>query len=154
MSESQIIMSDFQSVSKKTGDEYEAIVEMDLIDRGLIIHHKNFYVEGTGCEVDFVAGSPNSRLEYVEAKGGQRGLKKRPGAKRTDNVKKAIANAALIKALDPSIYYVVYFSSTPKPNSYSDQMIKLALQKGILNEVRYKRDITYLIKQFWGNNEN
>ena len=152
MSESQIIMSDFQSVSKKTGDEYEAIVEMDLIDRGLTIHHKNFYVEGTGCEVDFVAGSPNSRLEYVEAKGGQRGLKKRPGAKRTDNVKKAIANAALIKALDPSIYYVVYFSSTPKPNSYSDQMIKLALQKGILNEVRYKRDITYLIKQFWGNN--
>ncbi len=99
MSESQIMMSDFQSVSKKTGDEYEAIVEMDLIDRGLIIYHKNFYIEGTGCEVDFVAGSSNSRLEYVEAKGGQRGLKKRPGAKRTDNVKKAIANAALIKAI-------------------------------------------------------
>lgn len=154
MSESQIMMSDFQSVSKKTGDEYEAIVEMDLIDRGLIIHHKNFYIEGTGCEVDFVAGSSNSRLEYVEAKGGQRGLKKRPGAKRTDNVKKAIANAALIKAIDSSIYYVVYFSSTPKPGSYSDQMIKLALSAGIINEVRYKRDITYLIKQFWGNNEN
>jgi hypothetical protein len=148
------MMSDFQSVSKKTGDEYEAIVEMDLIDRGLIIYHKNFYIEGTGCEVDFVAGSSNSRLEYVEAKGGQRGLKKRPGAKRTDNVKKAIANAALIKAIDSSIYYVVYFSSTPKPGSYSDQMIKLALSAGIINEVRYKRDITYLIKQFWGNNEN
>jgi hypothetical protein len=142
-------VSSFQSESKKTGDEYETIVEMDLVDRGFDIYHRDYHVEGTGCEVDFIAGNNGIFLEYVEAKGGQRGFKKRPGAKRTDNVKKAIANAALIKTKDPSIYYVVYFSSEPKPGSYSEEMINTALKSGIINEVRYKRDITYLIKQFW-----
>ena len=108
---------------------------------------KNFYVEGTGCEVDFVVGKDNVPLEYVEAKGGQKGFKKRPGAKRTDNVKKAIANAALIKSKHPQIYYVIYFSSMPKSGSYSDEMINTALENKIVDEVRYERDVTYLFKQ-------
>ena len=131
----QIINLNFQSDSKRSGDEYEAVVEADLVNRGF------------GCEVDFVVGRNGKIVEYVEAKGGQRGLKKRPGAKRTDNVKKAIANAALIKCEYPNVYYVIYFSSKPKHGSYSDEMINTALKHGIINEVRYERDITYLLKQ-------
>ena len=137
----------FQSDSKRSGDEYESIVEADLLSRGFEIMAKNFYVEGTGCEVDFVVGKDNVPLEYVEAKGGQKGFKKRPGAKRTDNVKKAIANAALIKSKHPQIYYVIYFSSMPKSGSYSDEMINTALENKIVDEVRYERDVTYLFKQ-------
>ena len=84
---------------------------------------------------------------FKEAKGGQKGFKKRPGAKRTDNVKKAIANAALIKSKHPQIYYVIYFSSMPKSGSYSDEMINTALENKIVDEVRYERDVTYLFKQ-------
>ena len=126
-------INNFQSESKKSGDEFEEKVYSDLVARGFNIIQSSVYIPGTGCEVDFIADG----LEYVEAKGGNDGEKKRPGAKRTDNVKKAIANAALIKTVMPEIYYVVYFSSEPKEDSYSDQMINLALGTKIINEVRY-----------------
>ena len=123
----------FQAESKKSGDEFEEKVYSDLIARGFNIIQSSVHIPGTGCEVDFIADA----LEYVEAKGGNEGENKRPGAKRTDNVKKAIANAALIKTVLPDIYYVVYFSSEPKKDSYSDEMINTALSNNIINEVRY-----------------
>ena len=123
----------FQAESKKSGDEFEEKVYSDLVARGFNIIQSSVHIPGTGCEVDFIADG----LEYVEAKGGNEGEKKRPGAKRTDNVKKAIANAALIKTVLPDIYYVVYFSAEPNKDSYSDEMINTALNNNIINEVRY-----------------
>lgn len=130
-------ITNFQAESKKSGDEFEAIVEKDLISRGFTKIIKNFYVSGTGCEVDFLAETETGQVEYVESKGGKAGEKKRPGAKRTDNVKKAIANAALIKARYPDIIYIVYFSAHQDRNTYSDEMIKTALEFGLIDEVRY-----------------
>lgn len=127
----------FQSDSKKSGDEFELLVEKDLISRGFSKIQKDYYIDNTGCEVDFLAQGWGAGIEYVEAKGGKEGNSKRPGATRTDNVKKAIANGALIKAELDDIYYVVYFSAKPELNSYSDEMIKLALKNKIINEVRY-----------------
>jgi hypothetical protein len=123
----------FQAESKKSGDRFESIVLSDLVDRGFKSIKQNVYMAGTGCEVDFVA----DQIEHVEAKGGDEGDNKRPGAKRTDNVKKAIANASLIKCRYPDIYYVVYFSSKPDLKSYSEQMIDTAMEFGIIDEVRY-----------------
>jgi hypothetical protein len=125
----------FQSDSKKSGDEFEDFVLKDLQTRGFSKIDKNIYMPGTGCEVDFIAYG--ERDEYVESKGGRDDGKKRPGAQRTDNVKKAIANGALIKAKYPDIYYVVYFSAKPITGSYSHEMIELALCNKIINEVRY-----------------
>ena len=99
--------------------------------------NKNVYMPGTGCEVDFVAYGENNQIEHVESKGGKKDDRKRPGAQRTDNVKKAVANGALIKAKYPDIKYVVYFSAKPITNSYSDQMIDTALCYKIIDEVRY-----------------
>jgi hypothetical protein len=123
----------FQSESKKSGDRFESVVLKDLIDRGFETIKQNVTIIGTGCEIDFLAGNK----EYVEAKGGDEGSKKRPGAKRTDNVKKAIANASLIKCRYPNIYYVIYFSSRAEPKSYSQEMLDTALEFGIVDEVRY-----------------
>ena len=53
----QIINLNFQSDSKRSGDEYEAVVEADLLNRGFEIMAKDFHIEGTGCEVDFVVGA-------------------------------------------------------------------------------------------------
>ncbi len=133
----------FQSESKRSGDEFESLVLQDLKDRGFTLIKKNYYVKDTGCEVDFVtypgdtpwsSGLPS---EYIEAKGGKDDDGKRPGAQRTDNVKKAIANGALIKARYPDVYYVVYFSAKPITNSYSAEMINTALCYKIIDEVRY-----------------
>ena len=123
----------FQSESKKSGDLFEALVLEDLKSRGFVSIQKNVYIAGTGCEIDFLADN----FEYVEAKGGKDGENKRPGAKRTDSVKKAIANASLIKCRYPGIYYVVYFSAKPDKDSYSENMINTALDFNIVDEVRY-----------------
>jgi hypothetical protein len=124
----------FQSESKKSGDEFESIVYADLVSRGFIEIDKNYVFNNIGCEVDFRAHG--DMFEYVECKGGKDGENKRPGAKRTDNVKKAIANGALIK-LSNTLKYVVYFSAKPDPGSYSDKMINAALKNKIIDEVRY-----------------
>ena len=125
--------SNFQAESSHSGYEFEDLVYEDLLSRGFTEIQQDVHMLGTGCEVDFIANS----IEFVECKGGKRGNGKRPGAKRTDNVKKAIANAALIKVKYPNIYYVAYFSSHPKPGSYSEEMISTALDSGIVDEVRY-----------------
>ena len=122
--------------SKQIGDEFEMLVLKDLESRGFEFIVRNVHMKGTGCEVDFVAKNEHL-VWHVEAKGGKAGYKKRPGAKRTDNVKKSIANAALIKTLYPDYYYVIYFSSKPNPGSYSQEMLKTAIQFGIVNEVIY-----------------
>jgi hypothetical protein len=129
-------MKNFQSESKKSGDEFEHLVEQDLISRNGFIVGKDYCVKELGIELDYIADLPH-RTEYVEAKGGNPGGKKRPGAQRTDNVKKAVCNGALLKHINKSAYYVIYFSAPPKPNSYSDNMIKSALTAGYVDEVRY-----------------
>lgn len=131
-------MISFQAESKRVGDEFEALVYQDLKNRGFETIDKDFYLVGTGCEVDFRAHGP--RFEYIECKGGNEGIGKRPGAKRTDNVKKAIANGALIKTIH-DLYYVVYFSAKPDKGSYSDEMINTALKYNIIDEVRYIEQI-------------
>ena len=127
----------FQSESKRSGDEFEDLVLQDLKERGFTNIKKDVYMPGTGCEVDFVASGPDTKTIHVEAKGGRKDDKKRPGAQRTDNVKKAVANGALIKTTYPDIRYVVYFSAKPITNSYSDQMISTAICHKIIDEVRY-----------------
>ena len=127
----------FQSESKRSGDEFEDLVLNDLKERGFRFIKKNVYIEQAGCEVDFVAYGPQWPLEYVEAKGGRVDDGKRPGAQRTDNVKKAVANGALIKAVLPETYFVVYFSAKPTTGSSSDKMLKTALCHNIIDEVRY-----------------
>jgi hypothetical protein len=129
-------MNNFQSESKKSGDEFEYLVEQDLISKGGLVVGKDYCVKEIGIELDYIADLP-TRTEYVEAKGGHAGGKKRPGAQRTDNVKKAVCNGALLKFHNPDAYYVIYFSAFPKPNSYSFNMIETAIKAGYVDEVRY-----------------
>lgn len=129
-------MTNFQSESKKSGNEFEDLVEQDLICRGGAIVGKDYCVKEIGIELDYIVDFP-ARTEFVEAKGGRSGGKKRPGAKRTDNVKKAVCNGALLKHLYNNAYYVIYFSSPPNPNSYSYNMIVTALDAGYVDEIRY-----------------
>jgi hypothetical protein len=106
---------------------------------------KNVLIAETGCEVDFAYDHRGTQV-YVEAKGGLQGEKKRPGAKRTDNVKKAIANAALIKSLNPDTQYIVYFSDLPKHGSSSHKMLKTAIRAGFIDSVRYLIDFVPKLK--------
>lgn len=126
----------FQSESTKSGSEFEILVKQDLVSKGYNIIPTTTKIDEIGIDVDYIA-EKNGIVEYGEAKGGKFGIKKRPGAKRTDNVKKAICNGALLKSKDSSLRYVVYFSDYPKKDSSSDQMIKAALAANFIDEVRY-----------------
>ena len=122
--------------SKQIGDDFEMQVLKDLENRGFDLISRNVHMKGTGCEIDFLARK-DELIWHVEAKGGKPGEGKRPGAKRTDNVKKAIANAALIKAVYPDVFFVVYFSSRPKLKTYSREMIDTARYAKLFDEVIY-----------------
>lgn len=128
-------MSEFQGHAKRSGIEFEDFVERELSSIG-VVTDKDFYMEGSGCEADFVA-TIDGVEEYIECKGGNGKI---PGAQRTDSVKKAIANGILMKFTDPSIRYVVYFSGKPKPGSYSEEMIRTALDNNIIDEIRYREN--------------
>lgn len=130
------VSKNFQSESTASGDEFERIVNEDLISKGYIILETNVKIPGIGINVDYIAEKDGVK-EYGEDKGGKSGGKKRPGAQRTDNVKKAICNGALLKAKYSDAKYVIYFSAKPKEGNSSDEMIKTAIESGYVDEVRY-----------------
>lgn len=126
----------FQAESTASGSSFEKLVEKDLIDRGYTIISTNTKIDDIGINVDYVAQIRDT-IEYGEAKGGWAGKGKRPGAQRTDNVKKAICNGALLKAKDPKSIYVIYFSAIPREGNASDQMLNTAVKAGYVDEIRY-----------------
>ena len=138
-------ITNFQAESKHSGDLFESQVLEDLGRFGQQDIKKNVVVKDVGCEVDFAYDFRGTQV-YVEAKGGLQGEGKRPGAKRTDNVKKAIANAALIKSRYPETQYIVYFSDLPKYGSSSHKMLKTAVRAGFIDSVRYIIDISSNVK--------
>lgn len=129
-------MKNFQSESTTSGKLFEDKVEQHLVNQGYTIVSTNTKIDGIGVNVDYIA-KKGDIIEYGEAKGGESGGKKRPGAQRTDNVKKAICNGALLKAKYPDSKYVIYFSAKPKAGNSSDEMIQTAIRVGYVDEVRY-----------------
>lgn len=132
----------FQAESKRSGDEFEDLVYADLERYGAQNIERHIVLHDIGVEADFAFKDNVGRQFYIEAKGGEQGEKKRPGAKRTDNVKKAIANGALIKA-NMNAQFIVYFSDLPKHGGSSHKMIKKAIQAGFVDSVRYLIPIKY-----------
>ena len=126
----------FQAESTHSGDEFEKLVLEDLIKKGYTILGTNVKIQDIGVNVDYIA-EKDGIIENGESKGGRPGNKKRPGAQRTDNVKKAICNGALLKSKYPESKYVIYFSAKPKEGNSSDEMIKTAISAGFVDEVRY-----------------
>ena len=131
----------FQAESKKSGDKFEDMVLTDLKRMGFRNIKKHVILSPIGVEADFAHKDYVGRQVFVEAKGGESGDKKRPGAQRTDSVKKAIANGALIKFQYPYAKYVVYFSDLPRKGSSSDKMLHKAIVAGYIDAVRYLIDI-------------
>lgn len=127
----------FQAESKKSGDLFEDMVLEDLSRTGIKKIDKHVVLQDVGVEADFAYKDMVGRQFYIEAKGGESGGAKRPGARRTDNVKKAIANGALIKAEYPDVNFVIYFSELPKHGSSSHKMLKNAIKAGYVDSVRY-----------------
>lgn len=85
-----------------------------------------------GVEIDQEARSPAGALVWFEYKGSVQG--NRPGLRRTDTLKKAIANGALLRSLADPAPYVVITSHLPEAGSGA-AMLEVALRLGYLSDV-------------------
>jgi hypothetical protein len=89
-------------------------------------------VPDLGVEVDRAATSSSGRLIWFEYKGSLQG--RRPGLLRTDTLKKAIANGALLCALDEHPPFVVLTSHLPARGA-GLEMLTAALGLGYFSDV-------------------
>jgi hypothetical protein len=95
-----------------------------LADRLVIAH--------VGIEVDRVATSPRGREVWFEYKGSVQGT--RPGLIRTDTLKKAVANGALLAGVADRRPFVVLTSHLPRAGS-GLAMLDMALRLGYFTDV-------------------
>lgn len=84
----------FQATSKQQGDMFEDISVKVLTDAGFRIDAQRERIHDAGVEVDIIATNRHEISFYITCKGSYRG--KRPGSKRTDTLKKAIAEAVML----------------------------------------------------------
>ena len=124
-------VTDFQSSAGVQGRQFA-----DQCDQ--LLRHYGFELGGptwlrdVGVEIDRVATSPRGQTVWFEYKGSVQGT--RPGLLRTDTLKKAIANGALLAAEPDRHPYVVLTSHLPDTGSGA-AMLQTALALGYITDV-------------------
>lgn len=128
------------SLCTQYGLEFEqAVIDHEVNEKKSSIIERNVIIPGAGIQMDMLLynSSGQGKFKFIQAKGGDPNKSRKPGARRTDSVKKAIADGVLLKSTLPGSWYTVYFSEMPKPGSQSERMIETALRAGMIDEVQY-----------------
>lgn len=123
--------SGFQATAGEQGRRFAEQCNAFLAGLGWSVGPPLRLVE-VGVEIDAVATSPAGVAVWFEYKGSIQGT--RPGLRRTDTLKKAIANGALLRGLASARPYVVITSHLPTAGS-GDAMLRTALELGYLDDV-------------------
>jgi hypothetical protein len=124
-------VTDFQGSSSRQGRQFAEQCDELLHNYGFELHGP-LALTDVGVEIDRVATAPSGGRIWFEYKGSIQGS--RPGLLRTDTLKKAIANGALIQAVDPRSPYVVLTSHVPATGAGA-AMMRTALAAGYLDDV-------------------
>ncbi len=101
----------FQASAGIQGRQFAEQCDTLLSHLGFTLRGRRILTE-IGVEVDQEAVSPRGQMVWFEYKGSVQGT--RPGLRRTDTLKKAIANGALIRSLPDLVPYVVITSHLPE----------------------------------------
>jgi hypothetical protein len=121
----------FQSSSSAQGRAFAQQCDALLAGYGFTLEGAT-KIAGIGVEVDQVATSPAGRLVWLEYKGSIQGS--RPGLMRTDTLKKAVANGALLAAVPDHPPYMVLTSHLPSAGA-GHEMLQTALRMGYFADV-------------------
>ena len=124
-------MSLFQSAASLQGRQFADQCDLLLRNSGYEVGSR-VLVTTIGIEIDREAVSPTGRIIWFEYKGSVQGS--RPGLLRTDTLKKAIANGALLKAMGDRPPFVVLTSHLPEAGA-GLAMLETALALGYLDDV-------------------
>lgn len=101
----------FQASAGIQGRQFAEQCDTLLTHMGYQLRGRRILAE-VGVEIDQEAVSPAGRLVWFEYKGSVQGS--RPGLRRTDTLKKAIANGALLRSIPDPAPYVVISSHLPE----------------------------------------
>ncbi len=121
----------FQAAAGIQGRQFAEQCDTLLTHLGYTLRGRRVLTE-IGVEIDQEAVSPSGRVVWFEYKGSVQG--NRPGLRRTDTLKKAIANGALLRAVPEAAPYVVITSHLPEAGSGA-AMLRNALELGYLADV-------------------
>jgi hypothetical protein len=124
-------MSDFQASAGIQGRQFAEQCDQLLTHYAFSLGGK-LVLPTIGVEIDRVAVSPNGRTIWFEYKGSVQGS--RPGLLRTDTLKKAVANGALLAGLPERHPYVVLTSHLPEARSGA-AMLTTARALGYFHDV-------------------
>ena len=125
-------MSLFQSASSLQGRQFADQCDLLLRNSGFELARCRVVVSELGVEIDREAVSPSGRTIWFEYKGSVQGP--RPGLLRTDTLKKAIANGALLHSMANRAPFVVLSSHLPRAGS-GKAMLAAAIALGYLDDV-------------------
>lgn len=121
----------FQASAGIQGRQFAEQCDTLLAHLGFVLQGRRVLSE-IGVEIDQEAVSPAGTLVWFEYKGSVQG--NRPGLRRTDTMKKAIANGALLRGLPHAAPYVVITSHLPEAGSGA-AMLATAQELGYLADV-------------------
>lgn len=125
-------MSLFQAAASAQGRQFAEQCDLLLRSSGYDLGACRVVVPEVGVEIDRQAVAPSGRAIWFEYKGSLQGH--RPGLLRTDTMKKAIANGALLRSVADRPPFVVLTSHVPKVGS-ARAMLDAAIRLGYLDDV-------------------
>ena len=125
-------MSLFQSASSLQGRQFAEQCDLLLRNSGFELGSCRVVLPETGVEIDREAVGPSGRTIWFEYKGSLQGP--RPGLMRTDTLKKAIANGALLRATADRPPFVVLASHVPRTGA-GRAMLDTAVRLRYLDDV-------------------
>ena len=124
-------MTSFQAYGTQQGRQFAEQCDGLLVSRGFALDGALLLPE-VGVEIDRVAVAPSGRSVWFEYKGSVQGA--RPGLMRTDTLKKAIANGALLQRLVEHPPYIVLTSHLPNSGA-GLAMLETALELQYFDDV-------------------
>lgn len=124
-------MTDFQAAASLQGRQFADQCDLLLRNTGFELGTR-VLIGAIGVEIDREARTAAGRTIWFEYKGSIQGS--RPGLLRTDTLKKAIANGALLRGLEDRPPFVVLTSHLPEAGS-GLAMMQTAIRLGYLDDV-------------------
>jgi hypothetical protein len=125
------VTASFQAYGGQQGRQFAQQCDALLVSLGFVLGG-SAVLPKLGVEIDQAATSKAGRSVWFEYKGSVQGT--RPGLLRTDTLKKAIANGALIQRLVESPPFVVLTSHVPNGGA-GRAMLDTALELGYFADV-------------------